>query len=1022
MDVVVLGPLRLGIAGSLRPIEAPKQRMIFGVLLVHTGEVVGAERLLHEAWDGRPPAAGVQALRYHLSKLRDVLVPGRDRGDEGPIRTVGSGYRLVVTPGEIDADRFGRLADRGARLVENRDWDRALGVFDEALGLWRGDAWEDFRYADFAQPTIRALEERRLVCVEDRVDARLGRGEHQDLVAELDELTSRHPLRERLWAQSMVALYRAGRGAEAAGVYETARRVLGEQLGVDPNPSLQRLHQRVVEQSLPVAGPERGAPGRPGLPLRSSTFIGRTRELDEVADLLGRRRLVTVTGPGGVGKTSVALEAARHTSDGIRRIVFVDLASLDRPAQVVPQIVRSFGVVGVAGRATIDDVIGQVGDDACVVVIDNCEHVAGAVADGLSTLLGNCPNLTVLATSRQPLHVDGEHVYVLDPLTVPDDPAARTVDDSDAVRLFVDRAAAARGDFSIDDRNRDQVVGVCRRLDGLPLALELAASRLRVLAIDEVLERLTRPLDLLVDQHRDQPRHRALRATIEWSHDLLSDEAKGLLRRLAVFRGRFDVSSVAAVCSDQAAADARVLDVVGELVDNSFVIRRDDEQGGLVMLDTIREYALDQLKHAGEAQDIRTRHARWYADRTTAQPAHGSLEDLAQARRMRFDRTNHTAALDWALRSGRHELATRLAAGVALYWYAGAGGTDDLRGLVTSLLDRGEAGSAHAADALVPLGLTLCWMGCRRDAERVAEELTRLADKSTIPIHRANALWVQGAIATVAGDIRQSRGLFRQGVTLLRPTQHPNLSIFLFALAHRELILGNPARAVTLAGEMADLGDRLQQPLTTSRVVLLRGLESYHRGDLTGAVSDITQALGTMRQLGVVGPQAEPLRALCDAASMAQQWDLAETAARELRVLLASNGEIIRRPVADNTLATVALAQGDPAAAARHVRAGLAVITRTRTVYALDLDHSLLTAARVARALDRPDMALRLYLGREQRLRKTGLVDPLPVTRLVDRETTSLSTQDMTNRRRSDGAAPTDKQSLVHLALDAIAT
>ena len=994
MDVAVLGPLRVRVAGDFTALAAPKQRLIFGVLLDQAGRIVSGDRLLDDVWSGQPPQGGLKSLRYHVSKLRDVLVPGRVHGDEGPIHTVGSGYQLVVEPDEIDANRFERLASDGAHLVANQRWEEARRVLGEALSLWRGDALHDFRYEEFAQAPIARLEELRLVCLEHLIDARLGLGDDVDLVGELNELTIRHPLRERLWAQSMIALYGAGRQAEAARTYETACVVLGEELGVEPNPALQHLHQQVIDQSLPFRPKDERATA---LPHRTSSFVGRTSELEDVAHLVGSRRLVTVVGPGGVGKTSVAIEAARIGHPAMEGLSFVDLAVITQSSDVVPHIARACGVVAATGRATLEDTIEHLGRGSHLLVIDNCEHVAPAVTSAITALLRSCRNVSVLATSRQPLHISGEHIYPVDPLPSDEHDGY----DSDAVRLFVDRAAAASGQFTVDEQNRAVIVEICRRLDGLPLALELAAARLRVLSVVELHARLDRRFELLVDDHPSDERHRTLLDMVTWSHELLSREAQTLLRRLSVFRGRFDLEAAVGVFTDDS-RNGDVLDLVNQLVETSFLTKSNEPDGGFTMLETIREFASQQLEHSGESADVLERHARHFAGRAALRPMVGSRQELTHMRRWHADVENHTAALDWSIQHGDPDLTIRLAGGLALHWYTAARGDEALRWLLAAL-DAGErAATPERAEALCSLGCALPWIGRHEEAAAVADELDRVADQLQLPEIVAAALCVRTARAVVAGEISESRRLTDLAVTVLRSAESPKLTEFLWDLAYFELLLGNADRSAALVTELERLGLRWDQPLTTGRVALLRGQLAYFAGDVGLGISEVTLSLSEMRRYGLIGPQGPPLRTLCGMAVTAERWDLAESTAREFVTLATSTGEIAALPHGHNALAAVWLARGDFDQASQHVTDGLAVIRRTRSAYTLD--DTLLAAARVANAHGRSQEAATLHAARESRHRTLGLIDPVPVGRLVDREVQQLradgyatTTQDLTD-------------------------
>lgn len=1011
MDVAVLGPLRVRVGASWASIDGRRQRLVFGALLAQDGQVVPADRLVDIVWAGDPPPTGLQSLRYHVKKLRDLLTPGRADGDSGPIETVGSGYRLVVERDRVDACRFERLATAGARLVVDRRRDRAVEVFDRALGLWRGEAWQDFRYEAFAQPMTRRLDELRLVCTEDRIRARLGRGEHHDLVPELKELTDRYPLRERFWAQLMISLDRAGRRGEALEVHAMARTVLGTTLGVDPGPALRGVYDRIVASPTDATATvaRTGSATPITVPRRRSSFVGRAAELDDLGRLLTRRRLVTVTGPGGVGKTSLAIEASERTAP-TARVAFVDLATAPPGEDVASEIVRSLHARGLVGRTDLDDAASHIGDDDWLLLLDNCEHVTRSVAETVDELLRRCRTLTVLATSRRPLRVEGEHVLLLGSLSLPHTTDVAAVEQSDAVRLFVDRAETARGRFALTVENRRPVVEVCRRLDALPLAIELAAAQLRVVGVDELLTLLDRPLGVLVGGTSNDPRHRTLLATLRWSYDLLPDHARALLRRLSVFRGPVDLDTVITVCaSDDLTGDA-MLPALAELVDGSLVQRRD---GHLALLDTVRAFADQQITGDSERNDLRERHAACFAERIGRDADFGSADQIAVAQQVRVDADNAAAALDWAIDADRPDLALPLLAGAAGYWYAAPHGNNHLVWLAERLDDVDLPTSPQLARALCTLGLSLPSMGLLRQARAVAEALERVATRLDDPEHHADALWVRAAIATVVGDVRASRDLFARGVDLLRTIGHPKLSQFLFDLAERELQLGDATSAASLTDELHTLATNAAQPLSEARAVLMRGRVAHHHGDVQVGIVEATRALARVRHLDLTGPQADPLVALCEMAITAEDWDLAVRSGRGLEQLLTSNGEIAALPVAQATLALATLAHGDENLATRRAADGLSLMLDTGAFFALD--HVLLASIRMLTTLDQHDHAAELLAMRRTRRDLAATVDPLPVRWLLASDRVGRDRAEISGSRRAIG--PSDEL-ITAVALD----
>ncbi|MDH3731228.1 MAG: hypothetical protein OES13_08920, partial [Acidimicrobiia bacterium] len=584
--------------------------------------------------------------------------------------------------------------------------------------------------------------------------------------------------------------------------------------------------------------------------------------------------------------------------------------------------------------------------------------------------------------------------------------------------LFADRAAAARGDFAVSEANRAAVIDTCRRLDGLPLALELAAARLAVLSITELYGRLDQRFELLVNAHMTDDRHRAMWATVDWSHELLTRQGQVLLQRLAVMHGTFDVDAVAGVCLADSVGDAEVLELITELVENSFLRSHRDPEDGFSMLETIREYANHNLELSGEADVLRERHARYFARRAAARPSPDSLEELEYLDRMRTDSENHTVALDWSLQQGLADLSIRLAAGLALHWYTAGRGDDALRWLVPALSEGEGAASVERAEALCSLGLTLPWMGRHDEAAAIAAELDRVAAELQEPGVEADALWVRAAAATVGGDIAESRRWFDRAASLLRAADHPKLSVFLFDLARRELMLGNADRAVVLVDELEQLDLRWGQPLTAARVPLLHGLIMHFHGDLSGALSHLTSSLGEMRRLGQVGPQVDALRAVCDVAVSAERWEMAESAAREFTRLTMATGEIADLPHGNDALAEVSLARDELDQASHHVAAGLATLRKTRSAFALD--HTLLTAASIAVARERTEAAAMLHAARRRRRDNLGLVDAVPVANRVEREMQQLRAE-RNDEWGSDGPDQLRQRSLLDLAAAAVA-
>ncbi|MFI9596018.1 AfsR/SARP family transcriptional regulator [Nonomuraea sp. NPDC052265] len=546
--VGVLGPLTLVTADGPAEVGGARLRVLLARLALDAGRAVRPETLAEALWDAAPPEAPSHALQSLVSRLRRVL------GHPGLVTSGPAGYRLAVEPDAVDAVRFERLARAGRRSSARSRPAEAAATLRAALGLWRGPALADVRAAPFAAAEAERLERARLAALEDRVEADLTLGAGFDLVAELESLAAAHPLRERLHAQLIRALALDGRGAEALAAYQRIRELLAEDFGGDPGPHLQAAHLAVLRGTLPGPharpGPSgtsglsetsrlsetfglsetsglsgrrsRGARGNLDVPLTS--FVGRDQDVHRVAAVLGRARLVTLVGPGGAGKTRLANTVGRRlTPSG--GVWFVPLAAIgpDDVPRVVLDLLRTREDGTPPRAAVLDHLVETLADDDVVLVLDNCEHVIEAVAGLCEALLGRCPRLRVLATSREPLRIDGETLHEVLPLDLPEPGATPDLSRSSAaVRLFHDRAAAVRPGFTLEGGALAAAVEICRRLDGLPLAIELAAARLRALPVEAVAARLDDRFRLLTGGSRTAlPRHRTLAAAVAWSWDLL---------------------------------------------------------------------------------------------------------------------------------------------------------------------------------------------------------------------------------------------------------------------------------------------------------------------------------------------------------------------------------------------------------------------------------------------------------------------------------------------------------------------
>ena len=676
MELRILGPLEaVGDDGHTLSVRGRQARVVLARLTIDANEVVSLDQLIDAVWQESPPSAAQGALQVHVHSLRKVL--GAER-----IVTGAPGYALRIDEGDVDAVLFSRLVREGEQLVEAGDHSGAVAVLQRALDLWRGPALADFVYEPFAQQEAGRLEELRLVALERRFDADLALGRHATVVPELEALVAAQPLRERFRAQLMLALYRSNRQADALDTYRQARAALVDGLGIDPGPELRDLEQAILRQDpeldLPATVP-------PGLRLSPpSSLIGRDLEQAAVTALLRRpeTRLVTLTGAGGVGKTRLALAAA----DEVGRAIFVDLAPLSDPEHVLPTIAAAVGAED-ASVGSIAERLDASPAGSPLLVLDNLEHIRDAfpvVAD----LLAAAATVRVLATSRVPLRLAAEQEYQVPPLGVPDQAATTpaAVRDADAVRLYVERVRSVIPAFELGDDNAAAVARICRAVDGLPLAIELAAARVRVLGPSGTAERLGERLALLARNAPDLPlRQRSLRAAIDWSHDLLEEDARDVFRTLGVFAGYVALDAVEAVHGRDATTGLEAL------LDAGLVLHLPDVAGEprFGMLETIREYAVEKLAETGAEAGARERHldhflslAEAFAEREHEAGPTPALLDAAE-----LELAELRAALSWAEAHADPERQLRLVVALRFYFNT-RGERGEGRKAVSAALDR----------------------------------------------------------------------------------------------------------------------------------------------------------------------------------------------------------------------------------------------------------------------------------------------------------------------------------------------
>jgi predicted ATPase/DNA-binding SARP family transcriptional activator len=862
----ILGPVEAVSADETLRLGGPKQRALLALLLLRRNEVLPRGRLIDAIWGEDPPDSAPNSLQVYVHGLRRVLGPER-------IERSGGGYRIHVEAGELDLEQFETLVRRAKEALAARPADAADDLRD-ALSLWRGEP-----LADLAEEPVAAeldgLADARIAAIELRNDAELALGRHEELARELAALVAEHPYRERLREQQILALYRSGRQKDALEAYRAAREALVEELGVEPGPALQALERAVLRQDEALAPPRQRPRFGARLPAPATPLVDRRIETTAVAALLrGEARLVTLTGPGGTGKTRVALAVAEELAPTLRDgAVFVDLAPVSDPELLLPTIAETLGV------ADDTPLAHELHDRSLLLVLDNLEQLLDGGA-AIGALLAAAPRLLVLATSRAPLQLYGEHEYPVSPLDLP--PAGATFEAlaaNDAVRLFAARARAADASFALDDGTIEVVAAICRRLDGLPLALELAAARAKLIPVESILERVDLSLDILSGGARDVPeRQRALRATLDWSFDALAPAEQEVFRALGVFTGGFTDTLARTVAGDPF-----------PLVDRSLV-RRVGER--LALLEPIRAYAVERLREAGAEEEVRARHLGAfleYAEDANARIVDGTDAEAAYEA-LHAEHDNLRAALDWAAATGRIDEEVRLAVAMRQFWlvrgHVGEGRSrfdraiahapDDARAAALShggtfAYRQGDLATAKAwwqealdlyrmldeatevGRCLGELGSVALGEGDIDRAQALYEESVELFERENVPLRLAVVLANLGAIATMRGELDAAAAYAERAAALQRRTRDADgLSVTLHNFARILMALGRPDEGRAALRESIELARSIDY-----REVLAYGLETsgelaYGGGDHERAARLLGASVAAFERLGVV--------------------------------------------------------------------------------------------------------------------------------------------------------------------------
>lgn len=879
----LLGPFEAWVGDKRVPIGGAAERSLLAVLLLSAGRTVAAASLVDRLWAADTlPRDPMNALQIRVSKLRRAL-----SGTGLPVVHRDSvGYRVEVPAEAIDSEAFVhqlRTARREVAGAGGACTERHLDAFDRALSLWRGEALADFATEPWAFPEASRLTELRRSAIAERAEVALSLGRSAEVVADLDPLVTADPTQEAMAALLMVALYRQGRQADALEIFNRTRTMLDDELGLEPSASLRSLHQQVLRQDEALGAatrmplPPAPAPGRPrgsdsptNLPPVLAPLVGRDNELASLRELLIGTRLATLVGPGGAGKTTLAVATAVALRDSFPDGVFLArLAPVAEGDQVSMAVADALGVPldgAPAVRDARERLIRFLEHRRLLLVIDNCEHLVEAAATLVEELSSRCPDLTILTTSREALAIPGEVQVLVGPLATPAENATpQEVRSSPAAQLFLRRAAAYRPQLAHGPDELLALGRVCRALDGMPLALELAAARVTSLSVTEIADRLDQRFALLTTGTRTaEDRQRTLRATVDWSHDLLDGLQRTVFARLSVFHGGWDLGAAERIVTSPELSATQVLQALGRLVEQSLVVAEPGRTTRYVLLETLREYAAERLTDSGSADEVARRHATYYA--TVVADAADRLRGPGQREALRLLRSEHPnvrAALSWLAGPGDSlDEALELAGRLGLFWHLGrhVEGREVLERLLAAAAERqgrGAQPSPSIAQALGMQALSLverpraCIVHpsprCAEAARESLEQFHQLGDRSSAALSKV-LLAVEGVLT----QDDESAALLDTAEDQFRADGDEwGLGVVGFVRMERALQAGHVNVAVGL-GRTAALAFRQLDDLWGLSAVLYHlgwGLRQF--GHYDQAVGTLTEAIDVAAEAGL---------------------------------------------------------------------------------------------------------------------------------------------------------------------------
>jgi len=887
----ILGPLEVHVGDTSVDVRRGIPRTLLIALVLRAGETVSAGALMELLWGDDQPRNPANALQVQISYLRRALSAASPEADQ-PIVTRAGGYALDVAPDQVDALRFEQLVREAATRRTGgavRDLETALEALDTALSLWRGEALADVAGEAFVAGEITRLEEARWAALETRNDVLLALGRHRELVGELGRLIARHPLRERFHEQLMLAMYRSGRQADALRAFEHARTTLVDELGLDPSAGLQALERAILAQdpslewqpppsddrAVAVSAFARVPTG--ALPAPVTPLVGRHAEVARARELLGRNRMLTLTGPPGAGKSRLALEVARAEA-ATTGVWLVDLGSTTSDDRVAATIAAALGIPSAPDEDTAAAVASGLSLEQGVLVLDTCEHVLVGVAEAASRVLRLCPGMRILATSRRPIGITGEIAWPVPPLALPPPTAgdADSVAAFAAVALFCERATAVRADFALTDSNAADVAAICLALDGLPLAIELAAARADVLTPASIRARLQNRFDLLVEGRRDlAARQQTLRAALDWSFELLDPGQRRFFARLGAFAGSFDLEAAVTVAGHDFTDP---LSLLSSLVRHSLVTVVGDDRYRL--LDTLRAYAVELL---GEDEDTRLRHAQFFTEfAESAEQKIVGPEQIGWLDKLRSDVPNLRAAIEWSFNRGEQELAARLAGALGWFW--------TLEGMLAEAIDYLERAAAMAtvpalvrSKALWGFSLLAASLGQLERARRAGEESASLAREAGDDFGCARGLNALAVAEWALGNLDGAAQAHDEAIARLTSTEDVWALGVCMALRARTAVDAGDAGASEMAHAALPVarasGDRHVIGIALEQIAQLE----LAAGHTDAAVDAARECLGMQEAVGYTEGTVAALHTL--ALSLAAAGEIKEARLLHLRAL-----------------------------------------------------------------------------------------------------------------------------------------